>query len=200
MDGIIKCSVCGEDNSSELDYCQKCNSRLRPHDESLKPGELPDKKKNTAELEPILPQWLRDAREQSRQTSEDDLSSGMQQSKSSSPLEQPASNVDFLAGLQSHADDDGEDETPDWLASITGVSNKPKKSNTEPADVRWVEMGGKDDFAQDTPSTDADHDQETPSWLANIQSQPKTEKDELTDWFKEAASPSSQKSDFMAQD
>jgi hypothetical protein len=207
MDGMIKCSVCGENNSSELDYCQKCNSRLRLQDESLKPGELPDKRKNTAELEPILPQWLRDAREQSRQTSDDDLSAGMQSPKSHSPGEPAAPNVDFLAGLGSHADDDNEDETPDWLASITGVSNKPKKSGTETSDVRWVEMGGKDDFAQDVPAQDADND--TPSWLANIQAQPKTEKDELTDWFKEAANPaqdsgwldqSEKKNDFMSQD
>lgn len=209
MDGMITCSVCGENNSSELDYCQKCNSRLRFQDESLKPGELPDKKKNTAELEPILPQWLRDAREQARQTSDDDLSAGMESPKPHSSGESAAAHVDFLAGLGSHANDDSEDETPDWLASITGVSNKPKKSGPETSDVRWVEMGGKDDFAQDVPSQDADND--TPSWLANIQSQPKTEKDELTDWFKEAASPSStpepdwlgqseKQNNFMSQD
>lgn len=209
MDGMIKCSVCGENNSVELDYCQKCNSRLHVQDESLKSGDLPDKKKNTAELEPILPQWLRDARQQARQTSDDDLSIGMEAPKSHSPLETPVPNVDFLAGLGSHANDENEEETPDWLASITGVSSKPKKNEAETTDVRWVEVGGKDDFAQDAPTQDAEN--ETPSWLANIQSQPKSEKDELTDWFKEAANPSTpqdsgwmgqseKKNDFMSQD
>jgi hypothetical protein len=194
MDAMIQCPVCGESNPEDSDYCQKCNSPLHPDVAPLKPGELPDKKKNTAQLEPILPQWLRDAREQSRQTSQDE-DSGMQTPKSQPAPEQPAANVDFLAGLKSHANDDDEDETPDWLASITGVSNKPKKTESETADVRWVEMGGKDDFAQDVPAQEAESD--TPSWLANIQSQPKTEKDELTDWFKEAASPSSQEPNWL---
>lgn len=199
MNGMITCPVCGENNSSELDYCQKCSSPLRPHDESLKSGELPDKKKNTAELEPILPQWLRDARQQSRQTSEDDLSSGMAPLKSPPPAEKThAAPVDLLAGLQSHAENDNEDETPDWLASITGVSNKPKKSESETSDVRWVEVGGKDDFAQDNTVQDT-NDNETPSWLANIQSQPKTEKDELTEWFKEASNPAAQNSGSMSE-
>ncbi len=193
MAGLIQCPVCGENNSSDAEYCQKCNSPLLSQDSPFKPGELPNKKKNTAELEPILPQWLRDAREQSRQTSQDE-DAGMQTLKAHAP-EQPAPNVDFLAGLKSHTDDNDEDETPDWLASITGVTNKPKKTESEAADVRWVEMGGKDDFAQDAPAQDAETD--TPSWLANIQSQPKSEKDELTDWFKEAASPSSQESNWL---
>jgi hypothetical protein len=194
MDAMIQCPVCGESNSEDSDYCQQCNSPLHPDVAPLKPGELPTKKKNTAQLEPILPQWLRDAREQSRQTAQEE-DPGMQTLKSQPAPEQPAHNVDFLAGLQSHAKDDDEDETPDWLASITGVSNKPKKTESEPADVRWVEMGGRDDFAQDAPSQDAESD--TPSWLANIQSQPKTEKDELTDWFKEAAAPSSKEPNWL---
>jgi hypothetical protein len=194
MDAMIQCTVCGESNSEDSDYCQQCNSPLHPDVAPLKPGELPTKKKNTAQLEPILPQWLRDAREQSRQTAQEE-DPGMQTLKSQPVPEQPAPNMDFLAGLQSHAKDDDEDETPDWLASITGVSNKPKKTESEPADVRWVEMGGRDDFAQDTPSQDAESD--TPSWLANIQSQPKTEKDELTDWFKEAAGPSTSEPNWL---
>lgn len=192
MDQIIKCPVCGEINSAELDYCQKCNTHLRPQNEAFRPGELPDKKKNTAELEPILPQWLRDAREQSRQTSQDDSIESVRPTQSSTPAKSAAPNVDLLAGLQSHASDDSEDETPDWLASITGVSNKSKKT-AETADVHRVEMGGRDDFAQDAES-------ETPSWLASIQSQPKTEKDELTDWFKEASNQSDDNSkDWLGQ-
>jgi hypothetical protein len=185
MDGIIKCPNCGENNPNDLEYCQKCSSRL-PQDAAFKPGDLPNKKKNTAELEPILPQWLRDAREQSRQTSHEDLNQDLQPRQSESPAPQSASNFDLLAGLQSQSDDDTDEETPDWLASITGVTNKAKKAETGPSDVRWVEMGGKDDFAQDV---DQGGENDTPSWLANIQSQPKTEKDELTDWFKEASRP-----------
>ena len=154
MAEIIKCPVCGENNAGDTSYCQNCNSPLQAQNESLKSGELPDKRKNTAELEPILPQWLRDAREQSRQTQ--DEPQGMDALKSPAPTEPHAApHVDFLAGLQSHTDDDSEGETPDWLASITGVSNKPKKTETV-ADVRWVEMGGRDDFAQDAPKADAD--------------------------------------------
>lgn len=192
MDQVIKCPACGEINSAELDYCQKCNTHLRQQDKAFKPGELPNKK-NTAELEPILPQWLRDAREQSRQTSQDDSIESVRPARPQQPSQPAASNVDFLAGLQSHASDDTEDETPDWLASITGVSNKAKKAGPEAADVHRVEMGGRDDFARDAEN-------ESPSWLADIQSQPKTEKDELTDWFKEASNQADDNSkDWLGQ-
>ncbi|MCC7117390.1 MAG: hypothetical protein IT310_02605 [Anaerolineales bacterium] len=175
MDNQINCPTCGELNSLDAEICKNCHTVLFSKSSSLTPGQAPNKK-STSELEPILPEWLRDARSQARENTQNDLP----ESHFAEPKPPAgAASVDFLAGLGSQADDD-EEETPDWLASITGVSKKPKKIQTGPIDARRVEVGGKDDFARED---------EAPDWLASIQSQPKTEKDELTDWFKDASGP-----------
>lgn len=184
MADIIKCPVCGENNSASQEFCQYCQSRLQPAtgpgrntDSLIKPGQAPTKK-NTAELEPILPQWLKDARDSARQ-SEPQASSP---TKKEEPKPHSDSPVDFLAGLGSQSIDDDEDDTPDWLTNITGATPKPKKAFTEtPSEARRVELGDRNDFAQDD-------EPETPSWLAGLtQNTPQAgEKDELTDWFRSA--------------
>ncbi len=187
MAEIIKCPVCGESNPANQEFCQHCQSRLQPGsgplkgvDAPIKPGQIPTKK-NTAELEPILPQWLRDARDSARNTEQQE---GQQASQKPGQT-QPASHTeDLLAGLRSQAADGDEDETPDWLASITGAAPKPKKSTSESSEVRWVELGDKADFAQEETADDA----ETPSWLASLTptGSQADEKDELTEWFRDA--------------
>jgi hypothetical protein len=154
--------------------------------EPLKPGQIPTKK-NTGELEPILPQWLREARSSARQNSEDAAAQAAQQPQESHPA---SFGGDLLAGLhaQRQAQDNEEEDLPDWLTNITGETPKSKKSRTESSEVRWVELGGKDDFAQEEPAAASESD--TPSWLAGLASstpQP-DEKDELTDWFRDADS------------
>src|SRR5688572_8161826 len=148
----IKCSVCGESNPADLEFCQYCQSRLMPltgplkgADAPLQPGQLPTKKV-TSELEPILPQWLRDARSEARSSAEDIPSQGMQQQEYAPPA--GTSEPDLLAGLrsQSRAGDDEED-TPDWLASITGASPKSKKADPTSSEARRVELGDIGDFA-----------------------------------------------------
>ena len=184
----IRCPVCGENNSTDQDFCQYCQSRLRPltgtlkgADAPLHPGQIPTKKV-TAELEPILPQWLRDARDKARQSADDDVSPVMQQ-QASMPGSS-ASVPDLLAGLQSQSPGDDEDETPDWLANITGASPKSKKTGRQSFEERRVELGDKDDFAQETAPPDND----APSWLTALQSTPPAgEKDELTEWFRESS-------------
>jgi len=187
MAGLIKCPVCGENNPADQEFCQFCQSRLQPltgsikgMDETLKPGQIPTKK-NTGELEPILPQWLREARSSARQNSEDDAQAA-QQPQESHPA---SSGGDLLAGLHTQAQDNEEEDAPDWLTSITGEIPKSKKSHPESSEVRWVELGGKDDFpqGQEEPASG------TPAWLAGLNSstpQP-DEKDELTDWFRNAS-------------
>jgi hypothetical protein len=60
-------------NPDDQSACSFCRQPLRTtgNDSSIRPGEMPTKK-TTAELEPILPQWLRDARAQSRQPAGDE--------------------------------------------------------------------------------------------------------------------------------
>ncbi|MFN8411057.1 MAG: hypothetical protein U0Z26_01580 [Anaerolineales bacterium] len=198
MSDIIKCPVCGKDNFADQEVCLFCDSELHPKSDAstLTPGQAPTKK-NTAELEPILPQWLRDARDQSRQTAGTESPQSEEQKKSSMPPEAHVSGMDLLAGLHSQSEDDGEEDTPDWLASITGANNKPKQTPTESSEVRWVELGNKNDFAQSTPDS---KEEETPDWLASLQAQPPAENDELNTWFNQSQSPAETESPTWFQE
>ncbi len=203
----ITCPVCGASNSADQEFCQRCKSPLKPSAGSpIQPGQMPTKK-NTAELEPILPQWLRDARDEARKTAQDQASQSAQESDSLSLPTTPSQ--DFLAGLQSQKGDD-EEETPDWLASITGAKPTPKKNDNESTDVRWVELGKPDEFMpQDEETSSAPTAQEPaepaqegelPPWLADIQ-QPAEQGgvDELTSWLRQADSQAPQASPFTEE-
>ena len=64
-----------------------------------------------------------------------------------------------------------------------------KNPEPESSEVRWVELGSKNDFPQGQEEPAAKSG--TPSWLADLNSstpQP-DEKDELTDWFRDASNP-----------
>ena len=187
MADTIKCPVCGENNPATQEFCQNCQTRLqlpagstKGTDAAIKPGQAPTKK-NTAELEPILPQWLKDARDSARNAEPQDAPRTLQNPEKKRPA---ASSEDLLAGLKSQADDNEEDDTPDWLASITGATPTPRKASTESTEARRVELGDKGDFAQAESTSDSD----TPSWLAGLTPNvtQANEKDELTDWFRNA--------------
>ena len=188
MVDVVKCSNCGKNNSVDDEFCQYCQARLQPLTGPLKgvdiplhPGEVPTKRV-TAELEPILPQWLRDARDSARQSAEEEAIQTAQRQEQTPPAN--TSVPDLLAGLrsQSHADD--EDDTPDWLANITGVSPKSKKTGLDLSDVRRVEIGDKDDFAR---LKTAPLEKPSPSRLVGKQSPPESsDKDDLADWFRQS--------------
>ncbi|CAG0954699.1 hypothetical protein ANAEL_00269 [Anaerolineales bacterium] len=196
MANLIKCPNCGENNLADMEFCQYCQSRLQPlsgdlqeEGKPLTPGQVPTKK-STGDLEPILPQWLREARNSARQFSDED--SQQVPESSQKPQEAPStpSGADLLAGLHSQSDDE-EEEIPDWLANITGEKPKPKKSQPESSEVRWVELGGKKDLTQPTPEPESD----VPSWLSGMapSTPPPGQKDEFTDWSRSAdAEPTSQ--------
>ncbi len=187
MTDRLTCPVCGESNPADMEFCRNCQSRLRPlngplKDESdaIQPGELPTKKV-TSELEPLLPQWLREARQQARDTAAEDQSKAAQEPKEPATPSVP----DLLDGLASQSQDEDED-VPDWLAQITGATSKKKKSASEEQQVKRVELG-------------RDLDVLSPNGAASIPPEIPTargpEKDELADWFKQAAA-SSETGDF----
>ena len=174
MADMVKCPLCGTMNPPDQKTCERCQTPLSGG--SFQTGQAPVRK-DTGELEPILPEWLRDARETARQ-------SGLDERFKQPDQQQPAaSSADLLAGLQSQSASEDEEEVPDWLASITGVSkSKPKEEPAEPTGVRWVETGHKDDFQQE---------EEVPDWLAGLQAPGTGEekKDELTSgWSSEQGS------------
>ncbi len=204
----ITCPVCGEVNSADQEFCQYCQSRLEPltgplkgADAPITPGQHPTKK-TTAELEPILPQWLREARDKARKTVEEQAAQEPQPPT-------PASPPDLLAGLQSQGGHE-EEETPDWLASITGAKPKAKKTEAEPTEVHWVELGKPDEFmreqdeetgipATQEPSASASEG-ELPPWLSSVQPAQEDGVDELTAWFRqesEGEKPRAEKPAFL---
>lgn len=181
MADLINCPVCGTENPSDQEYCRSCQAALAATDEgdasSIQPGQSPTKRQ-TAELEPILPQWLRDARDAARSTEPEDSNQAM---PPQSEKTRPIASEDLLAGLQSQSGQDEDEDVPDWLANITGAQPKPKvEQQPETTGARWVEMGARDDF----PSEDAAEEADMPDWLAGLQAtQAQPEKDELTDIY-----------------
>ncbi len=193
----IKCPVCGEMNPANSEFCQNCMSRLEPltgplkeENAPLQPGQIPTKKV-TAELEPILPQWLREAREKARQSTSGDATDSSLFVDNPTPV--APSTPDLLAGLTSQGDNE-EEEVPDWLVSLTGnVPAKKKKNDPEAEDtqVKWVELGGHDDFEDASPRISATQtpsetpvENTAPSWM--MPQEPAPDKDELADWLSHA--------------
>ena len=66
----IRCPNCGKINPDFFDNCQFCQAPLKS-DPVMKMGDKPTKK-NTGELENVLPDWLKDVRQQARSSAEED--------------------------------------------------------------------------------------------------------------------------------
>ena len=157
----IRCPNCGKDNPDFLDRCQFCQSPLKPG-ASLRAGENPPTKKQTGELEPVLPDWLKELRQQGRQSADDAAAQEVAQ-----PKAQKNEPTDFLAGLASQAGTD-DNEIPDWLASIHPEARaKPFGSSSRESDTSIA--------AEHQPSQDEEHPE--------IQE----ERDELSEWFSQAS-------------
>ena len=66
----IRCPNCGKNNPDWLDVCQFCQTPLKP-ESVLHIGEKPTKK-NTGELESVLPDWLKDMRQQAKDAAQEE--------------------------------------------------------------------------------------------------------------------------------
>ncbi len=177
----IRCPHCGKDNPDFFDVCQFCQSPLSP-EAMVHIGDEPTKK-DTGELEEILPDWLKDARKQGKNVeAADDVFRS--QTRPKVPKDEPP---DLLAGLMSQAESD-EDEVPDWLASINPVAEK-KIPTSKPANKEEPS----DFFAQfkaaehkpTAPIASEPEQVEMPisKGMEEAPSEPAGQKDELVDWF-----------------
>lgn len=183
----LRCPTCGKNNPDFLDNCQFCQSPLRS-ESTLHTGESPVKK-NTGELEPILPQWLKDVRQQGRESAARDA-----EEEAAKPKVQKNEPPDLLAGLASQARGDDE-EVPSWLASINPITKpSPASSSTpepEPESDFFAQF--KDSgMPSAEPKTSEPVQEEMPSWMPEPTAPPPAEeKDELSEWFaKASAEPS----------
>ncbi|MGZ9234413.1 MAG: hypothetical protein ACXW4E_02725 [Anaerolineales bacterium] len=189
----LRCSNCGRNNPDLLEVCQFCQAPLKP-ESVLRIGDRPTKK-NTGELESVLPGWLQDVRQQARDSAEEEAAQD-----AARPKEQKKEPPDLLAGLASQGGSSDDDEVPDWLSKIS-PSAKPK-----PVDPTPSPRTSQDKSA--TPSTPAPENdffaqfdqkqsqrasepvqEDAPSWMDPLTSQsPVSEgKDELSAWFSQAA-------------
>ena len=72
----ILCPKCGQPNPDFLDACQFCQTPLKS-ESSLQFGAKPTKK-NTGELESVLPDWLKGVRQQARESTEEEVAPAAQ--------------------------------------------------------------------------------------------------------------------------
>lgn len=173
----IRCSVCGSDNPDFFDVCQFCQAPLKP-DPMLHIGEEPTKRK-TDELEEILPDWLKEARQQGKNEQAEDVFST--QTKPRVPKDEPP---DLLAGLMSQADSD-DDEVPDWLTEINPVEeSKPASASSSTDDEVSSDFFAQFSREESQPAEPAGEEapqEEVPS-MTGMEGEPSGQ-DELSDWF-----------------
>jgi hypothetical protein len=160
----IKCPMCGKPNPAELDVCQYCEARLKPLTDELArsqppihPGDEPTEQ-DTGQLEPILPQWLRDVRQQARESAE-----GTSEQPSEEEEAQPSEEVvNRLANLQSQSEDD--EEIPDWLAGLRGEAGQAtsEETSTEEDDLAAL----KSMLGEDAPVPEESEASELPDWIS----------------------------------
>lgn len=179
MAETVTCPVCGEPNSAENEFCRNCQSRLIPltgplknENSPIQPGDKPTTKK-TGDLEPALPRWLRDARDQALRSGPG-FPEGVEEEPKPSAAPPPP---DLLAGLESQrraADDD----TPEWVARIAGAPSTSERPERQGA--KYVELPVEEETTAPEGEGEVGSRPEEPAKPG--------ERDELGDWFRQAAS------------
>ena len=106
----VRCPNCGKITPDFLGVCQFCQSPLKPEG-PMHTGDKPTKK-NTGELEGVLPDWLKDARQQAR-----DLAKRMLLKRQPVLRSRRMSPSTFSRDSLFQSEKKDEDEVPDWLAS-----------------------------------------------------------------------------------
>jgi hypothetical protein len=178
----LRCPKCGKSNPDILDVCQFCQTPLKP-ESVLRIGQTPTKK-TTGELEAALPDWLKDMRQQARDSAEADAAAAAQAAAHSKS--QKYEPPDLLAGLASQASSADEEDVPDWLARINPTAG-PKPS-TPPSSAP---ESGPDFFAQfnskESQAESESSQTESPSWENMGNQSTPAKRDELSDWFEKAS-------------
>jgi hypothetical protein len=175
----IRCPSCGKDNPDFLDVCQFCQTPLKP-ESMVHIGDKPTKK-NTGELEPVLPEWLRDVRKQARDSAEEDAAE-----TASMPKVQKDEPPDLLAGLAFQSAKNEEEDVPDWLSSL---SSKPDEKPSSPAAPAEPKSDFFAKFEKSRPAQKSEPEPEETSSVSGLSgmSSDSPERDELSDWFAEAS-------------
>ncbi len=178
-------------NASEQSVCSFCLKPLVGKGaEVFRPGDAPTKK-TTAELESVLPEWLRDAREKARHADAEKTAEDAQ-AAADHPAPKKEEPPDFLAGLASVGGDDQTDEIPDWMRSAPPVSAPSiEKEKTFPRrqEIRWEGDGVTDELGglatTPVPAAPETGDALLP-WMQGSDAA-STENEEVSNWLRKAA-------------
>jgi hypothetical protein len=182
----LRCPKCGKSNPDLLDVCQFCQTPLKKSDSVLRIGQTPTKK-DTGELEGVLPDWLKDVRSQARATAEEEAAQA-----AAHPQTEKEESPDLLAGLVSQSDSADDDEIPDWLASINPVAGPTpvvpsagaKPATPEPETDFFAQFNQKEEKPASEPLPKS-----TPASIAPVADQPpaSADDDDLSKWFARAS-------------
>ena len=214
----LLCSHCGMPNPPGQNVCSFCRQPLRAPEDSqpIRPGELPTKK-TTAELEPVLPDWLKDARANARRV---DAENAAEQAQAA--VERPAPKKeevpDLLAGLESASREEQDDDIPEWMrgaaptpAERPAKPEKPEQIFSRRQEIHWgdetksagllrlEEMGGMATLP--IPSAPESGDAMLP-WMRGAEDEPAAEKDERkpSNWLAgQSAAPQEQQTPNLRQ-
>jgi hypothetical protein len=164
----IRCPKCGRENPASLSVCQYCQTPL-PSEANLRIGDKPTKK-NTGELDPTLPDWLKELQKQANDSSEKDAVDA-----GTMPKIQKAEPPDLLAGLASQSSNADDEDLPDWLKSLS--PKKEEKPTPPPA------RPAADLFASSDKGLFGSQKESEPPQPPPVAS----DRDELSDWFSQAS-------------
>ena len=207
----LLCPHCGMPNPPGQNVCSFCRQPLRAPEDSqpIRPGELPTKK-TTAELEPVLPDWLKDARANARRVDADAARAAEQAQAAVEHLAPQKEEVpDLLAGLESASREEQEDDIPEWMRGTAPTPTpapakpeKPEQTFPRRQEIHWgdetksagllrsEEMGGMATLP--IPSAPESGDAMLP-WMRGAGDEPAAEKDEVSNWLAgQSAAPQEQ--------
>lgn len=176
----IKCPMCGKPNPAELEVCQYCEARLKPLTDELSrsqppihPGDEPTEQ-DTGQLEPILPQWLREVRQQARDSVEDDESAEQVPAEEDTVQPEPEEPADLLAGLQSQSEED--DEIPDWLAGLRGEAGQVAEDDDTSSEEEDDDLAAlKSMLGEETPAQQESEAGDLPGWISDLSAEETTD-------------------------
>lgn len=177
----IKCPMCGKPNPDDLDACQFCEARLKPVTDELSRSQPPihvgdePTKKDTAELEPVLPKWLREVRQQARESVEEQDEEQEQQE----PVGAGDQHEDLLAGLQSDIEED--EIVPDWLSNLHGGEPSEIQDAIEISEDRLRAISGD----AESSNSDMGTGDRLPGWASHPDAAQETREggETLGDWL-----------------
>ncbi len=174
----LRCPNCGKANPDILNVCQFCQAPLKP-ESVLRIGDSPTKK-NTGELESVLPDWLRDVRQQARDLAEEDAAA----QKAANSKVQKKEPPDLLAGLASQTSSSDEEEIPDWLASINPSAKSKPAAPAASAPTPKSDFFAQFNQSEDKPASESTQE-DVLSRMGDVAGQPPSseEKDELSEWL-----------------